>query len=273
MTSYGIKLRLPVFTASGITVAVLLCEDAENHQLGLLLFSEPPRSDPTRPRYYAGCIYRQCQVSHYAARLVRLGEDLNKLQFDGKRVKATWRTIYIVPSPPDGRSPSATTAQLTINSDLRHPFRLPHWLVSRLLAMGFRVSQFELDSQAGRATRIKVYKAIGGEAIYLDLGICHHDTTARWSKVTMCSEADFKQSEEVTFAHSCSEHHIDAWNDRSKVFPDSQLDVDRSVRLSFTPCKASLGNPRLVVHIELLGRVYQEMLREVNMTNAFSALE
>ena len=49
--------------------------------------------------------------------------------------------------------------------------------------------------------------------------------------------------------------------------------MDRQVRLSFTPCKLSLGTPKLVVHIELLGRVYAEMLRENNMANAFPPLD
>ncbi|EJF60426.1 HET-domain-containing protein [Dichomitus squalens LYAD-421 SS1] len=274
ITTYGIKLRLPVFEADGVTVAVLLCEDYDDNHLGLFISPGPPRSDPTRPRYYAGCQYRIGQASGaYIARLVSLGDDLNNLQFNGKPVEATWRTIYVVPSPPDGESSSATTAQLTINCVPCGPFRLPHWLVSRFLALGFTVTQTEWDERAGPVTRFIIHNPAKAENIYLDLGICRLSSTAHWSKVTMFSRDDFKESKDVTRAHSCKKHHIDSWNARSKVFPDSASDADRSVRLSFTPCKASPRTSKLVVHMELMGRVYEDVLREANMTNAFLSVD
>ncbi|EJF60486.1 hypothetical protein DICSQDRAFT_87956 [Dichomitus squalens LYAD-421 SS1] len=274
ITTYGIKLRLPVFEADGATVAVLLCVDPDNNHLGLFLCPGPRRSDPTRPRYYAGCVYSVYQPPRaYVARLISLGNDLNNLQFNGKRVEATWRTIYVVPGHPDGQSPSATTARLTINCDPRQPFRLPHWLVSRLLAVGFTVvTQEEWDEQGSKVTRLYFLRPAGGEIIYLDLGLCHIDPKARWSKVTISYGPNVKRSKDVSRAHSCKEHHIDSWTAWSKVFPDSASDAEPSVRLSFAPCKALPETSKLVVHMELLGRFYEEILREANMTTAFPSL-
>ncbi|TBU54411.1 hypothetical protein BD310DRAFT_1041789 [Dichomitus squalens] len=274
ITTYGIKLRLPVFEADGVTVAVLLCEDYDDNHLGLFISPGPPRSDPTRPRYYAGCQYRIGQASGaYIARLVSLGDDLKNLQFNGKPVEATWRTIYVVPSPPDGESSSAATARLTINCVPCGPFRFPNWLMSRFLALGFDVIQQQWDERAGPVTCLIIHHSIRGDITHLDLGLCHLNSTARWSKVAMYSGDDFKESGDVPRDHSCKEHHIDSWNARSKVFPDSASDADCSVRLSSTPCKASSGISKLVVHMELLGRVYEKMLREANMTNAFPSLK
>ena len=63
--------------------------------------------DPTRPRYHVGCVYftysqgEPESSTEYMARLGNLGDDLYNLRFDGKRVDACWRTIYIIPNPPN----------------------------------------------------------------------------------------------------------------------------------------------------------------------------
>ena len=141
------------------------------------------------------------------------------------------------------------------------------------MALGFRVNQEKWDEQDSHVTRVWFDNPMRTEVIYLDLGLCHLDPAARWSKVTMCGGDDWKLSAQITRAHSCSEHHIDSWNAVSKVFSHSTSGVDRSVRLYFTPCKMSLGPPKLVVHIELLGRAYEAMLRENDMANAFPPLD
>ena len=133
--------------------------------------------------------------------------------------------------------------------------------------------QTRWDEQGGLVTRIRFHHPRQVEAIDLDFGLCYLDPAARWSKIAICSADDWKRSLQISRAHACSEHHIDSWDARSKIFSHSPSGVDRQVRLSFTPCKISLGQPKLVVHIELLGRVYEEMLRENNMANAFPPLD
>ena len=252
---------------------MLLCQNEHDH-VGLLIRPILAGSDPTRPRYHAGCIYDEPLAGgkNCVARLVPLGYDLHNLRFNGKRVQATWRTIYVVPSPPNGEAPRATITRLTINCDPQQSFRLPHWLVSRFLALGFAVYEEKWDEQGVQVIRFRFFHLRRSENLVLDLGLCRIDPTARWSKITICYMGNAKLSPQITRAHSCSEHHIDSWNALSKVFSHSPTDADRLVRLSFTPCKMSPGTPQLVVHFELLGCVYEEILRENNMMDAFPTL-
>ncbi|TBU24884.1 HET-domain-containing protein [Dichomitus squalens] len=261
VTSNEVELRLPVVDIDGISVAVLLCEDADGH-LGLLLTRDPRAIDSTRPRYYTGIESRRSDSGPgNRVRLATLGRDLNHLRFNGKRIEAKWRTIYIVPSPPEWLSPGSTNAQLTINCTSGSPFRLPHWLVSRFVALQFRVWE---DIRTPEFVRMTIMRTRRAERIWLDLGQCQRDTGApprHWSKVTISHESNYMRHTTVSQSHTCSEHHIDSWPAWSKDFGDA----DRTVRLSFTPCKRSPETTR-VVHIELFGRVYAEMLLEANVS-------
>ena len=280
MTSNDVKLRLPVFDIDGIAVAVLLCEDPDGH-LGLLLTRDPRGTDPTRPRYYTGIESRRSDISPgYRARLAVLGRDLRDLHFNGKRIDARWRTIHITPSPPEWLSPGSTNALLTLNCAPVPPFRFPHWIVSRFVALQFRVWE---DITTPELVRVTVMRPGGAERIWLDLGLCTESASAsagagnagnagtadapngapiphHWSKVTISYEDNYLRHTSVSQTHSCAEHHIDGWAAGTKEFGDA----DRTVRLSFAPCRRSPATTR-VVHVELEGRIYCEMLREANV--------
>ncbi|TBU55682.1 hypothetical protein BD310DRAFT_950596 [Dichomitus squalens] len=241
VTNNDVKLRLPVFDVEGVTVAVLQCRDADGDLLGFLLLRDEFGRDPVRPRYFTGVGYKRSNA--------------------GPQYRARLRTIFMVSSPPDRLSPGATTALLTINCTPASPFRFPHWLVSRFVALRFRVWE---SRNADGLIRMSIMRPAGPDRIWLDLGICKADAGAplcRWSKVTILYEGSYMPHEDVSRAHDCTKHHIDCWTAQSKDFGDA----DRTVRVSFTPCKRSPETTR-VVHIELFGRVYAQMLLEATIT-------
>ena len=65
-------------------------------------------------------------------------------------------------------------------------------------------------------------------------------------------------------SHDCAKDHIDSWPDRSCEFGEDE----RRVRLLFRPCSHNPGT--LVVHMELEGKVYDDMRREMGDTKIVS---
>lgn len=257
MTSYGAEITLPVFEADGVTVAVLLCECGDRQHLGLLL-TRDTSGVPARPRYYSArlIVNSAHDQSQFLARTAALGDDLDNLRFNGKRIKAEWRTIHIVPSPPATASTSTTIARLTVNCRSEPPFRLPHWLISRLLAQQFNLHEMA-NVHNHMVIRFSHQSAI--EQFLLELGLCqHHADNCHWAKVTISSHTDLNVQ---LRPHSCDEHHLDSWHEQSKDFGS---DARRKVRLSFTKCRRSPDRTR-VIHIELLGRIYRNLLGEVGV--------
>ena len=251
ITSYGVKLRLPVFESDGVTVAVLLCEDGESH-FGLILQRDSEGKDLTRRRYYAGCAYATSKSkTRQVARMADLGDNLYDLRFNGKRVEARWRTIFIVPSPPDSGSRGATVSNLTINCDPTPAFRFPHWLVSRFAALQFEVYQVENPESH---TMIRIFHRTQ-KHLYLLFGICQDRPRSRWAKIIISRSRPLA-------SHDCSKDHIDSWTAQSKDFYGG---AGETARLSFVPCKRQ-PETTLVIHVELLGRLYEEMLREAHVS-------
>ncbi|PIL27031.1 hypothetical protein GSI_10170 [Ganoderma sinense ZZ0214-1] len=97
--NYGTICRLPVFEADGVTVAVLLCENLSHEQIGLLIHHDRDDYDPIRPMHFIGAAFNNVDDAEQEVlmsyRLVTLGDDLYNLQFNGKPVRARWRTMYI----------------------------------------------------------------------------------------------------------------------------------------------------------------------------------
>ena len=103
--------------------------------------------------------------------LVPLGYDLHNLWFNGKRAQATWCTIYVVPSSPNGEAPRATITRLTISCYPQQSFRLPHWLVSRFLALVFTVYEEKWDKQGVQVIRFRFFHLRRSENLVFDLGL------------------------------------------------------------------------------------------------------
>ncbi len=260
VTSYGVKLRLPIHEADGITIAVILCQDRGRH-CGLFLRRDRHGKDPMRPRYIIGCIYTQPDKgshSPFVARMADLGDDLYNHTFNGKPVKASWRTIYLVPTPPDSDLGPTTMPNLIINCNPASKFRVPRWLIARFIALQFRMWQLR-DTETLQVLEFFHYSMAH---IYVSLGSCTehddgcHNTHPRlWAKVdVLAATVDLN-----TFTHNCSKDHLDSksWATRSRVFGDA----NRAMRLSFTPSTRMLDSV-LVVHLELFGRVFEERVED-----------
>ncbi|KAM5537265.1 hypothetical protein V8D89_008995 [Ganoderma adspersum] len=252
VTSYGVQFRLPVATIDGVTLAVMLCEGSERH-FGLFLTKDDRAKDPQRPRYFVGRGYSRSKTSSasYLARMCDLGDDLYKLTFHGKRVKASWSTIYIVPTASDLDSESATSPNLLINCSPFSRFQLPRWLVDRFIGL-----QFEVD-EAVYGDTLQVVKFIHRSKgrIFMCLGACteYHgpDKPPLWAKVLVTTLVSPKR-----FTHDCSEDHLDSasWATRSRTFGDP----DRMVRLSFTQSRRKLPEIFVMIHLELSGHIFEE---------------
>ncbi len=248
VTSYGVELRVPIHEADGITIAVILCNiNINGRHFGLFLTRDKQGKDPKRPRYFAGCLYTKPATGSagHTARMADLGDDLYNLTFNGKPVKALWRTIYVVPTPSDLDSGHATTPEgLMINCNPASRFRIPRWLIARFIALQFGVRQIRNTEHHDHDSnkRMRLWAKVDVLLAYMPLRI---------------------------FPHDCSEDHLDSesWATRSKLFGDA----DRGVRLSLMPSTRMPGSV-LVIHLELLGRVFEEMLHEAGASSLFPSL-
>ncbi|KAM5534167.1 hypothetical protein V8D89_012187 [Ganoderma adspersum] len=252
VTSYGVKLRLPIHEADGITIAVILCEGSGQH-LGLFLTRDSEGIDPNRLRYFAGCVLTQPSTGSggFPARLADLGDDLYNLAFNGKPIEASWRTIYVVPTASDLDFQSSCTPNFIINCDPGSSFRVPRWLITQLTTLQFEVSQVQDIGDTMRA--IKMFHPLTGIHIFISLGLCTEycdhepnksESPQPWAKVFIVPFIDMH-----VFPHDCSKDHLDSksWARCSKLFGDA----NRAVRLSFTPSK--LTPETRLVHLELIG--------------------
>ncbi|KAM5539582.1 hypothetical protein V8D89_006691 [Ganoderma adspersum] len=279
VTSYGIQFRLPVHEADDITIAVTLCQGSGRHY-GLFLTRDNKGKDPKRPRYFTGCVYQRPSTTGsatYVARLADLGDDLYNLTFNGKPVQASWRTIYVLPTASDLDSSSATAPNLILNCGPTSRFRVPRWLIAR-----FTTLQFEVD-QVRNTDALQVVRILhrSKARIFVSLGACTGQRDGEgdspnddpksdnaeaenvkppqlWAKVDVVSLIDMD-----SFTHDCATDHLSSasWATQSKVFGDAE----RKVRLSFSP-STRMSESVLVIHTELFGSTFEEMLRESNIS-------
>ncbi|PIL26326.1 hypothetical protein GSI_12082 [Ganoderma sinense ZZ0214-1] len=256
VTSYGIELLVPICETDEATIAVILCQH-KGQNIGLFLTRDAGGEDPTRPRYVTGCSCTKPDTgsAQFSARLANLGDDLYNLTFKGKPVKASWQTVYIVPTISDLYSSYSNTPKLTINCNPASRFRIPRWLIAQFTTQKFKVKQIT-DRDTLQA--LEIY-GNGVVRIKVSFGSCiqhrGHDTNETgklWAKVdVLLYYADMD-----TFIHNCSEDHIDSesWATRSKFFGDP----DRGVRLSLMP-STRMSESCFVIHLELLGNVLGKM--------------
>ncbi|KAI1782205.1 hypothetical protein LXA43DRAFT_847400, partial [Ganoderma leucocontextum] len=195
----------------------------------------------------------------YVARIADLGDDLYNLTFNGKRIEATWRTIYVVPTASDLDSGSTTASNLIINCNPASRFRIPRWLIARFTTLQFEVYQI-WNTEMLQVVRILHHSKAH---IFVSFGSCteHQDPDKPpllWAKIDVVSLIDM-----LTFTHDCSEDHLNAesWATCSKVFGDA----DRKVQLSLMP-STRMSESRLVIHMELFGKTFEEMLREASVS-------
>ena len=268
-TSFGWRCRFPIIESDGLIVAVLLCDDGREH-MGLLLHPSPdPARDPSRQKYRCGYCFGTPSSDVRFSRLITLGHDLYNLRLNGKKVTARWRDILITDSPP-----TFTKVVVRILSSLNHVtvapalrFRIPHWLIGRLVLMGMDPVLPLVVATApviGRRVPLNMVAVFldknSSESVYFNLGICMRrpGRPSHWARATPKShiQLDSAWEHDVEYeVHSCQEHHIEDWPGWTKDFGDAE----RCIRLSFSWCKLDPENYTLVVHIELEGRVYNAM--------------
>lgn len=190
-----------------------------------------------------------------------LGGDLHKLTFNGKRVKASWSTIYIVPTATDLDSESANSPSLLMNCHPGSLFQLPRSLVDRFIGLQFEVDEV-LPAYIDTLKIVSFVHRSQGR-IYVGLGTCkeHHgpDKPPLWAKAFVTTLVSPRG-----FTHDCSQDHLDseAWALRSRTFGDA----DRTVRLSFSPSRRRLPEISAIIHLELSGHRFEEMLREASIS-------
>ncbi|KAI1786623.1 HET-domain-containing protein [Ganoderma leucocontextum] len=255
-TNYGLECHFPIIESGGLTVVVLLCDTGRQH-VGLLLHSsDHPVQDLSRKKYHTGCMFR---ISGFK-RLIFLGNDFYNLRLNGTAVTAEWRDIFIADTSPPIKKDVAPSRCFALHSITpAPPFRLPHWLLSRLALIGMEMHPVSLHNRPvsnGIPLHITVAfeDIISTECVELLLGTCVRSPgrPAHWAKVFQ--RLAFESDVADILSHDCLEDHVKAWPRWMKDFGDSE----RTVRLSFSHCKL---NPEhtLVIHIELEGRVYSDM--------------
>ncbi len=264
LTHYGLECRFPIIEGDGVAIAVLLCETHEAH-VGLLLHPSPPNVlDPTRKRYHTGYGFsKDGGVAFF--RLVYLGDDWHNLRFMGKPVTAEWRDIFIASrSKYDQVDLAARSAALNCRTPPA-PFRIPSWLPSRMLKLSMEMARVRVfNASVFESSNIIFEDYYAREGFHVVLGTC--STTHEWARAIPRHRENWNEAVQAT--HLCSEHHIDAWPGAAKDFGDAA----RTVRLSFTRCNFT-SSPVFVLHVELEGWVYTEMMEGREMTIPSQNLE
>ena len=273
VTSYGVKLRVPIYEGDGLTIAVILCQLNGRHW-GLFLRRDSQGKDPRRPRYFTSCVYTKLDTgsARFISRLADLGDDLYNLTFNGKPIKASWRTIYVVPTPSDLDSANSTTPNLIMNCSSASVFRVPRWLIAQFTALQFQVGLFENSE-----TLHGVYFTHPGIATAVDvfLGLCvehpdhkPHQPPLVWAK----GRVRFPLGVRGPYKHNCYEDHLgsESWATRSKVFGDADREVRLSLRQSTVLTRTS--DVKFEIRLELLGRVFKETFPDSESLPIFSSL-
>ncbi|KAM5545132.1 hypothetical protein V8D89_001243 [Ganoderma adspersum] len=260
-TSYGLECHFPIIESDGLIVAVLLCDTSREH-IGLILRpSDDPVQDLSRKKYHTGGMFS----IHGFKRLILLGSDLYNLRLNGKPVTAEWRDVVIAEAPSPVKRDVAPSRCFALHSITpAPPFRVPHWLLSRLAQVGMEMRPISVQSRPSNGMPLRVSASfediVSTECVELVLGTCVRTPgpPAHWAKAF--PRFAFELNLADLLSHDCRQDHVMAWPEWTKEFGDE----DRTVRLSFSRCRL---NPEhtLVVHIELEGRVYGDMKEQMNI--------
>ncbi|PIL33560.1 hypothetical protein GSI_04183 [Ganoderma sinense ZZ0214-1] len=267
-TSFGFQCRFPIIESGDLTVAVLLCDNGREH-IGLLLHpSHDPVQDPARKKHRSGYCFRTPSGGVVFSRLISLGNDLYNLRVNGKKATAKWRDILIAESPPPFTNDVVPLLCHPLNTIVpAPPFRIPHWLIGRLMLIGLdpvlpstmRIAADSVSCGVPLCMTAAFLDANKSECVYLTLGICTRESgpgrPSHWARVGARWRGHYGESADGSDldlgSHKCQEHHIDAWPGWTRDFGDAE----RTIRLSFSRCKLSPEHT-LVVHMEFAGRVY-----------------
>ena len=276
-TSYGIECRLPIFESQGITGAVLLCDTIYQH-VGLLLHpSNANMQDPSRPIYHAGYGFKKADGTLIYVRLVTLGKDWYNLQFNGQPITAEWRDIYIADGPPPLQKADRQSLVLPL-SILRPapPFQIPHWLIGRLNTLGMEVRAPVIPSRPtaeGAPLRASLtFEDVNAkEAVRILMGTCAgQDEEGKDRPVDIAHPTHWARAEplydvnwtsDIITTHVCAEDHVEDWKGMTKDFTLE----GRTLRLTFRRSKLT-PDVTLVVHLELVGEVYERLKTAVGLT-------
>ena len=260
------ECRFPVGEVDGITIAVLLTETEDQH-VGLLLFPAPADEalDPTRNLYYTSWTFTVPNGSRVTMKLALLGSDLYNLRFRGKPIHASWKTIYIRTrcDGPSDRSDVAWTIFKT--PSLPAAFRLSRAAISGTAAMELTLRSGQLrcqDSESQPQVWHVFFFPETAEQLEIMAGTCVASDNRRiWAYVMMWHSETWGLWEDHS-GHNCATDHIADWPHRTRVFGDKH--EERRLTLWFTDCPHAPG--AVVFHLHLGGRIYEEMMREANVT-------
>ena len=255
------ECHFPIIESEGFIVAVLLCDTSREH-IGLILRpSDDPVQDLSRKKYHTGGMFS----IHGFRRLILLGNDLYNLRLNGKPVTAEWRDIVIAEAPSLAKRDAAPSRCFALHSITpAPPFRIPHWLISRLAQVGMEMRPISLQNIPTNGMPLRVTAAfedvVSSECVELMLGTCvgAPGRPAHWAKVF--PRFAYRLDLADLFSHDCRQDHVMAWPGWTKEFGDE----DRTVRLSFSRCRLNPDHT-LVVHVELEGRVYGDLKEKLNI--------
>ncbi|KAI0740640.1 heterokaryon incompatibility protein-domain-containing protein [Earliella scabrosa] len=268
----GLACRFPIIEVDGMTIAVLLCEISACH-VGLLLHPSPTLVQDPRRRMYRTAYTFQLGDDMGDTRLIELGSDYYNIFINGQHLKAEWRDICIEDSRAMVLNVAESLASINCIATVP-PFRIPLWLIGRLTAVELHPARVMVLSHPGTAAsdpETPMYVILQcsklsspSESVDFYLGTCAVSAansgrkTSRWANVVIHDDENWLAA--LDDSHDCNQHHVDDWPNGTKAFGDA----DRTVILSFRPCKLNPKNT-LVMHAELEGRVYTEMKRRNNV--------
>ncbi|KAH9915175.1 HET-domain-containing protein [Epithele typhae] len=288
-TNYGMKCRFPVFEVQGITVAMLMADDNQEH-FGLLLHpTNDNLTDPSSVCYSVGWGFDMPDGGVSFVRRVHLGKDWYNLSFLGEPVKPEWRDIYIADSFPEYRKVDRVALCHPLHNILpAPPFRFPNWLIDRLLVLGLGTNATPLIKSSpkdglGTPLIASMYfeDVAQRECILFHFGTCSASATPSPDQDREGTSTHAADAEPVHWAttlfrtpsswsvpaplgeHDCTKDHVRDWPGWAREFVDDDGGA-RVVRLAFT-CSTLAPAITRVFHLELAGRRYEEMMASRNV--------
>ncbi|KAH9915801.1 HET-domain-containing protein [Epithele typhae] len=277
-TNYGMKCRFPTFEVKGITVAMIMADDKRDHYGILLHPTTEHLRDSSRVRYNVGYGFKTDTGISYV-RLVKMGNDWYNLSFLGEPVKPEWRDLYIIDSFPEFRKVERLTICYALHTILpAPPIRIPHWLINRLVALGFEPVRAPIIRSTPKdgprvplVAQLTFVDVANKEAVRLRFGTCFPPgsssegdagAAAHWATAYPQHAANWNDPMGAV-EHDCATDHVRDWPGWAREFVDGPARA-RVVRLAFTRGKFA-PDATLVLHMELAGSVWAGMMARKNV--------
>ena len=190
------------------------------------------------------------------------------LAYRGKRIHASWKTIYIrtgCDGPSDRTDVAWRIFKIASSHSSPPSFRLSHDVINSMSSLGmmFESGQLEcLKNDVGPQVWYKFVETNSAEEIVVRVGACVASGRRCIWAYSVERHAETWRQWRPHLGHDCATDHIKEWSQWAGFYGKSPQ--ERMITLWSTKCPHTPET--LVLQVYLKGSVYEKMLRAANVT-------